>query len=86
MENNTINIECVNCHFVNDMDGANFCRKCSTPLFNNCTNEECDYYEEFSLPIDSLYCHICQSKTILYDFLIDDKNQNDENTADISKI
>lgn len=65
---------CPKCHFKNDIDGANYCRKCSTPLGNHCTNEECEYFSDFELKSDSLFCHECQSKSTYYDFLISEEN------------
>ena len=66
--------ECPKCHFKNDMDGAQYCRKCSTPLGNHCTNEQCEYFVNFELPSDSLYCHECQSESTFHDFLVSEEN------------
>lgn len=77
MDYNHIGVICPKCQFENDIEGATYCRKCSTPLGNHCTNEECDYFYNFELPIDSLYCHECQAKSILYDVLVSEENQTE---------
>lgn len=77
MDYDHIDVVCPKCHFKNDMEGAEYCRKCSTPLGNHCTNEKCNYYVDYELPIDSLYCHECQAKSILYNVLASDKNETD---------